>query len=436
MAARSSILLFAVFLGVPYRAFPHVIPDDVTVQAFAKPSGDRLHLLVRVPFNALADLIFPTRPSGDLDLQPTQAMLPDAAKTWISDWIDLYEGDRLLPKPRIVETRISLASDNSFLSYGEALEHVTGPRLPASVQVFPNQAMLDVLLDYPIQSDHSSFAIHSRLARLGVRVVTTLQFIPPNGLVRTYGYLGDPGLFRLDPGWREAVRRFVPLGFLQIWKGSDYLLFLFCVALLFRRWRALVPFVIAFAVAHSITLIASAYNLAPDALWFPVFFETLIALSIVYLAIESIVEGTAAQNRWMLAAGFGLVYGFGFSFALRQALQFGGAHVLASILSFNLGIELAQAVALLLFVPMLKLFFSLRIPERIGTIFLAALAAHAGWHRMLDRAKWLRSAQFQWPVVDPARLSTTLRWMLIISILAGTVYAVFRLLRPLPKPAR
>lgn len=433
MATRSACrVLVALLLASPFPAFSHVIPDNVTVQAFAKPAGDRLHLLVRVPFSALADLIFPTRPDGDLDLQPTQAMLPDAAKTWLSDWIDLYEGGRMLPKPRIVETRISLASDNSFVSYGEALEHVTGPRLPGSVQVFPNQAMFDVLLDYPIQSDQSSFAIHSRLARLGARVVTSLQFIPPNGAVRTYGYLGDPGLFQLNPGWREAVQRFLPLGSLQILKGSDYLLFLFCIALLFRRWRALIPFMIAFAIAHSVTLIAAAYNLVPDALWFPVFFETLIALSIVYLAIESIVEGTAVQRRWIIAAGFGLVYGFGFSFALRQALQFGGSHVLASILSFNLGLELAQVLALLLFVSILELLFGIGIPDRVGTIFLAALAAHTGWHRMLDRAKWLRSTQFQWPAYDAALLSSALRWTVIVSILAGAAYFVFRLIRPRP----
>ena len=57
----------------------------------------------------------------------------------------------------------------------------------------------------------------------------------------------------------------------------------------FRRFRSLVIVVTAFTVAHSITLIASAYNLAPDALWFPPLVETLIAASIVYMALENIV---------------------------------------------------------------------------------------------------------------------------------------------------
>ena len=95
--------------------------------------------------------------------------------------------------------------------------------------------------------------------------------------------------------------------------------------------------VTAFTVAHSITLIASAYNLAPDALWFPPLIETLIALSIVYMALENIVGGSTVHHRWMIAFGFGLVHGFGFSFALRETMQFAGSHMLTSLLSFNLG---------------------------------------------------------------------------------------------------
>ena len=63
------------------------------------------------------------------------------------------------------------------------------------------------------------------------------------------------------------------------------------------------------------TSIASAYNLGPDALWFPPLIETLIAVSIVYMALENIV-GSKVERRWMIAFGFGLVHGFGFSFAL------------------------------------------------------------------------------------------------------------------------
>src|ERR1019366_5266057 len=140
--------------------------------------------------------------------------------------------------------------------------------------------------------------------------------------------------------------------------------------------------VTAFTVAHSITLIASAYNLGPNSLWFPPLIETLIAISIVYKALENIVGKTSVQRRWMVAFGFGLVHGFGFSFALRQTLQFAGSHLLTSLLSFNIGVEIGQIFMLALFIPALDLLFRFVVAERMGTIILSALVAHTAWHWM------------------------------------------------------
>src|SRR5581483_8925750 len=133
-----------------------------------------------------------------------------------------------------------------------------------------------------------------------------------------------------------------------------------------RRLRALIPIVTAFTLAHSITLIASAYDFAPGALWFPPLVETLIAASIVYMALENIAGAGNAHRRWMIAFGFGLVHGFGFSFALRETLQFAGSHLLASLLSFNLGVELGQLFVLVLFIPVLDLLFRYAVAERMG----------------------------------------------------------------------
>ena len=72
----------------------------------------------------------------------------------------------------------------------------------------------------------------------------------------------------------------------------------------------------AFTVAHSITLIASAYNYAPDVLWFPPLIETLIAASVFYMALENIVV-LRPGHRWIITFLFGLVHGFGFSFGLK-----------------------------------------------------------------------------------------------------------------------
>jgi len=427
--------LAALTLLLPNRALAHDIPNDVTVQAFVKPAGQRLELLVRVPLKAMRDVDFPERGPGYLDLNRVDAYLRDAATLWISDAIELYEGDSRLPKPHVVETRVSLESDKSFASYEAAFAHFTGAKLPSDTQVYWNQAMLDVLFEYPIRSEHSEFSIHPGLARLGLRVVTALTFLPSTGVTRAFEFIGDPGLVWLDPRWHQAVLRFVDLGFLHILSGTDHLLFLFCLVIPFRRFRALIPVVTAFTIAHSITLIASAYNLAPDSLWFPPLIETLIAISIVYMALENIVGGIGVQRRWMIAFGFGLVHGFGFSFALRQTLQFAGSHLLTSLLSFNVGVELGQLLVLLLLIPALEIFFRFAVAERMGTIILSALVAHTAWHWMIDRGERLIQFRFEWPQPNAALLATLMHWLLVMLILGALMWCV-RKYWPLKFPAR
>src|SRR5260370_1633857 len=177
--------------------------------------------------------------------------------------------------------------------------------------------MVEVLFDYPIRSEQSRFSIHPAFARLGLRVVTVLRFLSATGGVRAFEFNGDPGLVHLDPRWHQSAVRFVDLGFFHILDGTDHLLFLLCLVIPFRPLGALIPVVTAFTIAHSATLITSAYNLAPNFLWFPPPIETLIALSIVYMSLENIFGGATLPRRWMMPFGFGLVLGFGFSFALR-----------------------------------------------------------------------------------------------------------------------
>jgi len=419
---RRGWALAALLLMLPGGAGAHDIPNDVTLQVFIKPEGALLHLLARAPLKAMRDVEFPLRGPGYLDLARVDASLGNGAVVWIADPLEVYEGDRRLPPPRVVRVRVSLESDKSFASYDQALAHVSGDRLPDSLDVVWNQAMLDVLFEYPIQSGRSEFSIHPAVSHLGLHVVTALRFLPPGGAVRAFEFVGDPGLVRLDPRWHQAALRFVELGFFHILDGTDHLLFLLCLVIPFRRLRTLVPVVTAFTVAHSFTLITSAYNLGPDALWFPPLIETAIAASIVYMALENIVGAGTGGRRWMMAFGFGLVHGFGFSFALRQTLQFAGSHLLASLLSFNTGVELGQLLVLLLLIPLLDALFRFVVAERMGTIILSALVAHTGWHWMIDRAGRLRQFPFQWPEFTAAQLASGLRWLMVLVFLAGVAW--------------
>jgi hypothetical protein len=423
----SMYLVFALTHTVGLTA--HDIPRDVTAQVFVKPAGERLQLLVRVPLGAMRDIIFPEREGGYLDVEKLVPLLPDAATLWISDFVTIYEGETRLSKPKVVATRVSLPSDKSFESFETAQAHVTGQPLSNGANVVWNQVLFDVLFEYPIHSDRSEFSIRPGIDRLAARVMTVLRFLPPGGAVRAFEFVGDPGVVPLDPTWHQAALRFVELGFFHILDGTDHLLFLLCLVIPFRRFRALIVVVTAFTVAHSLTLIASAYNLTPDVLWFPPLIEMLIAISILYMALENIVGASKLHRRWMVAFGFGLVHGFGFSFALRETLQFAGSHLLTSLLSFNLGVELGQALVLLLLIPALDALFRFVVPERMGTIILSALVAHTSWHWMTERWERLRQFSFQWPEISPAMMATATRWMieaLILSGLAGLLLWIVR----------
>jgi hypothetical protein len=211
------------------------------------------------------------------------------------------------------------------------------------------------------------------------------------------------------------------LGFDHILDGIDHLLFLFCLVVPFRSFWALVPIITSFTAGHSITLIAAALGLSPQALWFPPLIETLIALSIVYMAFENIL-GAKLKSRWMIAFSFGLVHGFGFSFALSEVLQFGGSHLLTSLVSFNIGVEFGQLFVLALTVPLLELLFRKVLPEVGGIVVLSALLAHTGWHWMTERGGQLLQYDFRAPIMGVGFAATVLRWLMLTLIIFGTAW--------------
>ena len=410
----------------------HEVPARVTVLALVKPEGRTLRMVVRVPLEAIRDVDFPLHGRGYLDLARAEALLPEAAKLWIADAIELSEDGQRLGSGRITATRLSLPSDRSFETWEAALLHLGGPPLSPETELVWQQAMLDVLLEYPIQSDRSSFSIRPTLARLGQRTITVLRFLPPGRGERAFQFTGDPGLLRLDPRWHQAALRFVKLGFLHILDGIDHLLFILCLVIPFRKLRPLVAIVTSFTVAHSVTLIAATLGLAPTALWFAPLIETLIAISILYMAFENIL-GARLERRWVLAFGFGLVHGFGFSLFLRDSLQFAGAHLATSLLAFNLGVELGQLLVVAVAVPVLVWLFR-RVPERIGIILLSALVAHTAWHWMTTRAATLRQYRFQWPAFDTAFLAAAMRGLMLLLIVAGFGWLMLGLSRRLAPP--
>ncbi len=423
MAALGVAVALAVAALLPASPSAHEIPSDVRVQLFLKPDGQRVRVLARVPLAAANrdDVQWPLKAPGIIDLATVDDTLQSAARQWLAENIVIFENEQPLGEGQVMAARISLPSDDSFGSYDTALSSITGPPLPSDLDVVMGQGFVDALIEWPIRSDSAKFSLRVDFMDLGVTVLTVLHYLPPGGAERVYQIHDDPGLIRLDPRWFHAAWQFTVQGFNHILDGIDHLLFLFCLVIPFRRIGSLVRIVTAFTVAHSITLIASAYGMAPDAGWFPPLVETLIAASIVYMALENIVS-PGLKRRWAITFGFGLVHGFGFSFALRDELQFAGSHLITALLSFNVGVELGQLLVLAIMVPALALLFRFVVAERIGTVILSALIAHTGWHWMTERGSQLMLYQFQAPVLDLAFFAWLVRWIMLAVIVAGAAW--------------
>ncbi|MFD7259014.1 HupE/UreJ family protein [Streptomyces sp. NPDC059874] len=153
-----------------------------------------------------------------------------------------------------------------------------------------------------------------------------------------------------ETGLMSSMGRFVSMGLEHILLGIDHVLFLVLLLLGAQGWRSVVRLATSFTAAHSVTLAMAVLG------WVEVpaeIVEPLIALSIVYVAVENIARGES-RHRALVVFGFGLLHGLGFAGALSFTDDFGG-RLLVSLLSFNLGIELGQLAIVLLVFPLLLL---------------------------------------------------------------------------------
>lgn len=145
------------------------------------------------------------------------------------------------------------------------------------------------------------------------------------------------------PVWRT----YFILGVDHILAGWDHLLFVVALVLLLREWRRAVIAATAFTVAHSLTLAGASIGLLAMP---PRPVEALIALSIVFLAVEIVKRNPAAPSLalrwpWVVAFVFGLLHGFGFAGALA-AIRLPQDSLVPALLAFNLGVEAGQLLVI------------------------------------------------------------------------------------------
>ncbi|NDB70883.1 MAG: hypothetical protein EB015_23300 [Methylocystaceae bacterium] len=282
--------------------------------------------------------------------------------------------------------------------------------------------MVDVRLEYAIQAQDNRFALELFGDRFGQSVSTSLRFIPAQKQIRAYEWHGSVGLVQLDPGWQDAFVNFLQGGFKHILSGSDHLLFLLALLLPRQSLRLTIVIVTTFTLAHAMTLMATYLDLVPNTLWFAPLIETLIATTILYTAAENILS-SHLNGRWITSFWFGIIHGFGFSFGLRDSLQFAGDHLLISLLAFNLGIELAQILFILAGLFCLKLLYARLESQRLGMILLSAIVGHAAIHWMMERGDIL--SKFPLPNFDVVFAIGFMRALMVGLALALFLWVIF-----------
>lgn len=147
----------------------------------------------------------------------------------------------------------------------------------------------------------------------------------------------------LNAGYLEYMQ----LGATHMLSGYDHLLFLFGVIFFLTRFKDILKFITAFTIGHSITLIFATL-FAIKANYFLI--DAVIAITVCYKAFDNLdgfkryFQMSSPNLTWMVFI-FGLIHGFGLSTRLQQ-LPLGTDGLVLKILSFNVGVELGQIIAL------------------------------------------------------------------------------------------
>ena len=181
----------------------------------------------------------------------------------------------------------------------------------------------------------------------------TLAKVESPGVTRELAFATEAREARISLGASHETSggagSFVLLGVEHILTGYDHLLFLLALLLRGGRLVSLLKIITAFTLAHSVTLAVAVLGLVaiPDRL-----VESVIAASIVWVAMENLILREAPSQRWLVSFLFGLVHGFGFAAALTP-LKLPGWNLAKALLGFNLGVEAGQALVVLFLLPLL-----------------------------------------------------------------------------------
>ena len=209
-----------------------------------------------------------------------------------------------------------------------------------------------LVMDFACASDVRELSIRDDLFDVLGPDHHTLAKIESGGEIRELAFATEAREAHISLAARQPSREegsFFRLGIEHILTGYDHLLFLGALLLRGGRLLSLFKIITAFTVAHSITLALAVLGLVaiPERL-----VESVLAASIVYVALENVFLRDAPSQRWVVSFLFGLVHGFGFASALTP-LHLPPRHLALALLGFNLGVEGGQALVVALLLPIL-----------------------------------------------------------------------------------
>jgi hypothetical protein len=229
----------------------------------------------------------------------------------------------------------------------------TGFELPAELRTLAvgqssdGRAVVETRLVFRSERPLRDIAIRCEpLTELGADH-TTLARIDVHGSRREFVFRSGV-TYTETAGTLATALEFLKLGIVHIFIGYDHIAFLVGLLLAGASSLAAVKIVTAFTAAHSITLSLAVLDIVTLN---STVVEIGIALSIVYVAADNLFTGRQG-GRWLVSFLFGLVHGFGFAAVLKE-LTLPSSALVASLVSFNIGVEIAQVAIVALVVPAL-----------------------------------------------------------------------------------
>ena len=176
---------------------------------------------------------------------------------------------------------------------------------------------------------------------------------------------------------------YLQLGYLHILpNGFDHILFVTGLCLLNNKISTILWQATAFTIAHSITLALSMKNIvvAPGAV-----VEPIIALSILFIAVENLLIAKLSTWRIILVFMFGLIHGLGFASSLNE-IGLPRDKFFLSIFSFNVGVEFGQmTIILLVFGLIIRPFHSVKIYKKAVVYPLSVIIALIAFYWTIER---------------------------------------------------